>query len=158
LKAYPPDGGVAPDAPVEERLRGRILSMMRRIIDPGSYDLDIVHKEMANPTGLLTSAIHESIEPIFRDFAFIVRELLGEEATDQDVRLCHMSIKAQCFGPLLRERHRKMAPPGLHLPDPEPILEDVVTLADHVTRFSLAGIHEVARRMELRRQVPVYNR
>jgi len=148
LKAYPADGGVGSDSSVEERLRGRILSIMRRIIDPESHDLDIVHKEMANPTGLLARAMQESIEPIFQGLYWIVRELLGEQAGEEHVRLCHMSIRAQCFGPLLRERHRKTFSQVARLSDSEPILEDVEALADHVTRFSLAGIREVRRRIE----------
>ena len=99
LQNYPPDGGVAPDSPVEDRLRGRILSVMRRIIDPQSHELDIFYKEMANPTGLLAGTIQQSIEPVFRGFAAIVRELLGQQTGEQKVRLCLMSIRAQCFGP-----------------------------------------------------------
>jgi AcrR family transcriptional regulator len=148
LKAYPPDGGVAWDAPAEERLQVRILSIMRRITDPESHSFDIVHKEMANPTGLLSEAMQESIEPLFRDFASIVRELLGEHATARHVRLCHMSIMAQCFGPLLRERRRRISPKAPRPRGFEPALEDVDTFADHVTRFSLAGIHEVRRQIE----------
>jgi AcrR family transcriptional regulator len=147
LKAYPPDGAVPSDAPAEERLRGRILSIMRRIIDPESHDLAIVHKEMANPTGLLAGAMQESMEPIFRGLNSIVRELLGKQATEQHVRLCTMSVRAQCFGPLLRERWRKVSSRAPYPPGPEPIVEDVDTLADHVSRFSLAGMREVRRQM-----------
>ncbi len=150
LKAYPLDGGVSPDAPVEERFRGRILAIMRRITDPGSHDFDIVHKEMANPTGLLAGIQEESMAQNFRDFTPIVREFLGEGATEQDIRLCQMSIRAQCFGPLLRERRRKMSLQGPKLPGLEPILDEVEILADHVTRFSLAGIQEVRNRIAAR--------
>ena len=60
----------------------------------------------------------------------------GPKATERQVRLCGMSIKAQCFGPLLRERRRK-ASPGRPRPPVPPLLElDVAVLADHVTRFS----------------------
>jgi len=146
LEAYPVDGGADPDASVEERLRRRVLSIMRRIIDPESQYFDIVHKELANPTGLLADAMQESMGVISREFVSIVRELLGDEASEQQVRLCHMSIRAQCFGPLLRERRLKTAFPGPQPPGIEPILDDVETLADHVTRFSLAGIRAVRRR------------
>lgn len=145
VKVYPPDGGVPPDAPAEERLRGRILSFMRRISDPQSHDFDIIHKEIANPTGLLAGILQESLEPVFRDLSVLVRELLGEGATEGQVRLCQMSIRSQCFGPLLHERRRKMTPLGKHPIKVEPITEDMETLADHVTRFSLAGIREVRR-------------
>jgi AcrR family transcriptional regulator len=148
LKTYPPDGGVAAYASVEDQLRGRILAIMRRVIDPQSYELDIFYNEMSNPTGLLADAVQQSIEPIFRGFAAIVRELLGKQHAEQQVRLCLMSIRAQCFGPLMRERRRKIASP-----DPLPVssewnLDDLETLVDHVTRFSLAGIREIRSRME----------
>jgi len=148
LKTYPPDGGVAAHASVEEQLRGRILAIMRRVIDPQSYEFDIFYNEMANPTGLLAGAVQQSIEPIFRGFAAIVRELLGKQSAEQQVRLCLMSIRAQCFGPLMRERRRKIASPDPLPSSSEWNLDDLETLVDHVTRFSLAGIREIRSRME----------
>lgn len=139
LSLYPPDGGIPAQAPVEERLRGLILSIMRRIVDPQSHDFDIFHKELANPTGLLVKAIQESVEPIFKGLTLLVEELLGHKPQEHEVRLCAMSIRAQCFGPLLHARRRKTAQ-GIPITDLEPLLEDVERLADHVTRFSLAGI------------------
>jgi AcrR family transcriptional regulator len=143
LRAYPPDGGVPEAAPAEQRLRGRILAFMRRLLDPRSHELDIVYKETANPTGLLAGVIPQALEPIFRGFTLIIRELLGPEATEQQVLLCLMSIRAQCFGPLMRERRRKLDAGGLLSPGQDPVMKDVETLADHVTRFSLAGIRAV---------------
>ena len=63
LNAYPPNGGVSLNAPAKDQLRGRIRAIMRRIIDPQSYELDIFYKEMANPTGLLAGAVQQLIEP-----------------------------------------------------------------------------------------------
>jgi len=82
VAAHPPDGGVPADAPPEERLCGRIQSIIQRISDPDCWELEIVHKEMANPTGLLTDTMHESIEPIQAAFELVVRDLLGPQATD----------------------------------------------------------------------------
>jgi AcrR family transcriptional regulator len=144
LEKYPPDGGVPADAPVEERLRGRVRSIMLRISDPQDHEFEIVHKEMANPTGLLAGAMREAIEPIREGFSKIVREILGERADEQLVRLCQMSVKSQCFGPLLRERRRRMSPRAGHPPG-EQLEVGVDKLADHVTRFSLAGIRELRR-------------
>jgi AcrR family transcriptional regulator len=143
LQSYPPDGCVPADSPAEEQLRGRIQSIMRRIIDPQSHDLDIFYKEMANPTGLLAGAIQQSIEPVFRGFAAIVRELLGQDTAEQQIRLCLMSIRAQCFGPLMRERRRKMVSPDPLPSNPDWDLDDLEALVDHVTRFSLAGIRAI---------------
>ena len=147
LKTYPLDGGIPHEAPAEERLRGRILAIMRRIIDPQSHEFDIFHKEMASPTGLLARAIQESVEPIFQGLAFLVGELLGKEPHAHDVQLCTMSIRAQCFGPPLHARRRKTAQ-GLPATGLEPFLDDVQQLADHVTRFSMAGIRALDDRQE----------
>ena len=143
LTVYPPDGGVPPEAPVEKRLRARILAIMRRVVDPKSYELDIVYKETANPTGLLTEVIITALEPILIGFRRIIEELLGPAAGEQQVRLCLMSLRAQCFGPLMRERRRRMDPQVAPLPAQDPVMQDVEVLADHVTRFSLAGIRAV---------------
>jgi hypothetical protein len=112
---------------------------MRRIIDPQSHDFDIFHKEMASPTGLLAKAMQESVEPIFKGLTLLVSELLAKEPHEHEVLLCAMSIRAQCFSPLLHARRRKSGQ-GLPITDLEPLLEDVEQLADHVTRFSMAGI------------------
>jgi TetR/AcrR family transcriptional regulator, regulator of cefoperazone and chloramphenicol sensitivity len=148
LQSYPPDGGVPADAAVEERLRGRILAIMRRVVDPRSHELDIAYKEMANPTGLLVGVMQQVLEPIFHGLNRIIREYLGPGASEQQVRLCLMSLRAQCFGPLMRERRRKLSPPGQLPSIQDPAMEDVETLADHVTVFSLAGIRAVRRQIE----------
>jgi TetR/AcrR family transcriptional regulator, regulator of cefoperazone and chloramphenicol sensitivity len=148
LRTYPPNGGVDEGASIEEQLRGRILAIMRRVIDPQSYELDIFYNEMANATGLLTGTVQQSIEPIFRSFAAIVRELLGNQPAERQVRLCIMSIHAQCFGPLMRERRRKIASTDPLPASAEWNLDDLETLVDHVTRFSLAGIREIRKWME----------
>jgi AcrR family transcriptional regulator len=145
LEAHSPGGGVPSDAPAEERLRGRILAIMQRLADPKSHEFEIIRKEMANPTGLLAEVMRKSIEPLRREFGSIVRELLGKYASEQQVMLCQMSIKAQCFDMTVRERHHKMFTAagikGVLLPE----RLKIEVMADHVARFSLAGIREIRR-------------
>lgn len=139
MNTYPPDGGVAPEASTEEKLQGRILAIMQRIGDPDNYETEIIHKEMANPTGLLTDTIHKVIKPIDDGMKAIIRELLGSAANEQDIQFCLMSIMSQCFGPMLRLRRARAGfdPSGL------PFEFDVEALAEHVTEFSLAGIRTI---------------
>ena len=142
VKAHPPDGGIAPGAPVEERLRGRVLAFMQRIADPANYEIEIIHKEMANPTGLLTQTMQQKVEGMRQGMQSIVRELVGDRASDRRVSLCVMSLVGQCFGPMLHLRHARMAP-GTPRPAGPPFGFGVDELADHVTQFSLAGIRGI---------------
>ena len=141
IKAHPPDGGVSPDAPVQERLHGRILAFMQRMADPSNHEVEIMHREMANPTGLLTESLHRIFEPMRQDSLAIVRELLGHDATEQQVAFCEMSLTGLCFGPMLHLRRagtRDMPRP------PIPAFEfGVEELADHVAQFTLAGIRGI---------------
>jgi TetR/AcrR family transcriptional regulator, regulator of cefoperazone and chloramphenicol sensitivity len=148
LEAYPPDGGVGPDAPVEERFRGRIFAVMQRFASPKNYEFEIMSKELANPTGLLAEVMRESIEPLRREFSSIIQKLLGEYASEQQVMLCQMSIMAQCINLMVHERRRKsFAAAGMKTGLlPENLKIEI--MADHVTRFSLAGIREIRRQIE----------
>lgn len=150
LEKHPPDGGVAPDAPVEERFRGRIMSIMGRVLDPECYDFEIAHMEIGNPTGILFDVIREHMEPLDAELDAIVRELLGPRATAEDVQLCSMSIRSQCLNPMvfgMRLGAHEYLPPG---PPPLSPKLNLVLVADHVIRFSLAGIAEARRQIESR--------
>jgi TetR/AcrR family transcriptional regulator, regulator of cefoperazone and chloramphenicol sensitivity len=148
LKAFPPDGGIGPEAPAEERFKGRILATMQRFAFSQNYEFEIMSKEMANPTGLLMEVVKESIEPLRAEFHKIIRELLGENVSQEQVRLCAMSTMAQCINIMMQERHRKtMEEKNIKADRPCPNFS-VETLADHVTRFSLAGLYGIRKQAE----------
>ncbi len=143
IQAHPPDGGIAPEAPVRERLRGWILAFMQRVADPNNHEVEIMHREMANPTGLLTETLQRVIEPMRQDIQSIVRELLGDAASERYVRFCEMSLMSECFGPMLHLRRARMAI-GAPRPAGPPLEFDVEELAHHITQFSLAGIRGIS--------------
>jgi AcrR family transcriptional regulator len=146
LEAYPPDGGIPPRAPAEERLRGRIISLVQRIINPENHEFEIIRKELANPTGLLEVVMRESIEPLASGLTAIVRELMGHKASELQVKLCQMSIMAQCLHPMMRHRFHKLFPGRGS--EPVPVSSGVQIIAEHIIRFSLAGIDEIRRQAE----------
>jgi AcrR family transcriptional regulator len=148
VAAHPPDGGVAADAPAEDRFRGRIRALIQRVADPNSIEFEIIHKELANPTGLLSEPMSEAIEPIRRGMSGVIRELLGPDAPDEAVRLCEMSVLTPCIHFVMRDRLRRTLPEGTHLPGPPPLDVDLATIVDHIYRFSLAGLEEVRARFE----------
>ena len=151
LEAYPPDGGIPANASAEERLRGRIISLVQRIINPENHEFEIVRKELANPTGLLEEVMRESIEPLAKSLSGLVRELLGDNAPELHIRLCQMSIMAQCLHPMMRRRfHKLFADGSAQAGAPLQRGSGVEVIAEHVIRFSLAGIKEIRQCIEKR--------
>ena len=86
----------------------------------------------------------ESINPIRQGLEELVRELLGPGASAEEIRLCQMSIRAQCFDMMIHRRR----PPLAGRPDPRPAdLPDASIVAEHIARFSLAGIRDMRQRI-----------
>ena len=83
LKAHDPDGGVADSAPAEVRLRGKVTALLHRIADEKNTEFLIVHRELANPTGLLNKMRRELLEPLRAKMETVVREVLGAAASER---------------------------------------------------------------------------
>lgn len=139
LELYPPDGGLKDDAPAEQRLAGRIKSLVCRMADDSSYSFAIIHKEMAQPTRLLADILEKEINPQRLQMFILLKECLGQAASEQQIQYCHASIMGQCFQ-LLRLKHMQGARPFRKHPSD---LSDVKAFAEHVVQFSLAGIRAI---------------
>jgi TetR/AcrR family transcriptional regulator, regulator of cefoperazone and chloramphenicol sensitivity len=139
IARYPADGGVLADIPVQERLYKIILSMMYRISDPETYDLDIVHREMAARTGLLDEVIEEAMKRLDVGLEHVIEELLGEKAEKKEVDFCHMAIIGQCFGPMIHLRRRK-AGDNVPVPKELPVNINIEELARQIVQYNLDGI------------------
>lgn len=139
LILYPPDGGLVADATPEQKLASRIKSLIHRLADDNSYSFMIIHKEMAQPTRLLADILEKEINPQRLQMLDLLKECLGQSATEQQIQYCHTSIMGQCFQ-LLRLKHMQSAPLILrHSRD----LSDIKAYAEHVVQFSLAGIQSI---------------
>ncbi len=137
-EAHPPDGGVAPDAPAGERLRGRIRALVHQVADEDNQAFQIAHREMAEPTGLLREVKRECLKPLRESMQRLVRELIGPDAPEKLVHFCEASVAGQCFGVVRHARQEKACgptPPAL-----QEVERDVDAYAEHVFRFSMAGI------------------
>jgi AcrR family transcriptional regulator len=143
LKKYPPDGGVSEDVSPEERLKGRIISLLSRILDQDHREFSFLFKELAQPTGLLKELIKEEVKPLQEKMRALVRKLVGPKASDMQVRLCNSSIIGQCFHILtMKQRAVKMGEAanffGFDLS-----VDNIDTFAKHIVKFSLAGIKAI---------------
>ncbi|GLI38165.1 TetR/AcrR family transcriptional regulator [Geobacter hydrogenophilus] len=139
LKAYPMDGGVSETATAEERLRGQLTALIQRIADENNRDFFIAQMELVNPTGLLQEVMKTEMIPMRQKTLALVRELLGPEATEQQVHYCEISIISMCVHPMVMQRIARRT-----RDDKMPaIIEDITAFADHVVTFALAGINAI---------------
>lgn len=145
LRRYPSDGGVAQNSSVEERLAGRIRSLIARIADPQSHFFAIVHKEMAVQTSLLEKIIEQEINPERQILMGLIAQLLGENASPQQIHFCHASIIGQCFH-LLQIKNIKM---NDAIRNEMVNRENITLFASHVVAFSLAGIKAIREQNQI---------
>ncbi|MDH4099599.1 MAG: CerR family C-terminal domain-containing protein [Nitrospirota bacterium] len=141
LEKYPPHLGLAETATAEERLTAFVRSFLLRVLDNGrpAWHGKLMLREMAEPTAALDRLVEESIRPNLDLLRSIVTDLLGDAATDDDVRASASSIVAQClFYYQCRPVITRLNPQQSY--DPAAIDR----LADHITRFSLGGLRHRA--------------
>ena len=149
VKTHPPDGGVSDGAPPEERLRGQVVALLRRIADEGNREFLIVQKELANPTGLLNEVMREELRPLHEKMETLVRELLGPRSSDMQIRFCAISIISQCINPMVAIKGRKGNRENNDFP---PGVDDIEAYSNHVVKFSLAGIRAIRKEAEKKRR------
>jgi hypothetical protein len=95
--------------------------------------------EFAKPTGLLEEVMRSEMIPLREKTLSLMRELLGPGAGERQAAYCEMSVTGICIHAMLVRRIRmKSLESGL------PALADLDAFADHVVRFSLAGIAATA--------------
>ena len=139
LEKYPVDMGVPPDATAEQRLLGFVRSFLYRTLGQGEHACSgrVMLWEMVEPTPVLDALYRERIRFLYSKLESIVRDLLGEAATPQRVAMGCASVLGQCtFYRLGESLLSKLQPgPTTNLPP-----ERIEALAEHITRFSAAGL------------------
>ena len=143
---YPRHGNIPETAASEDRLRGIITSLVFRHMD--CDQLGHLHRirmtEQFSPTGLLDDLMVEIVQKTRNYLTTIIQELLGPKAMNRDISLCEMSVISQC---LMRSRKKGSDEFRVAMGIMEHSAE---VLADHIFRFSLAGIEAVRKRINHR--------
>lgn len=134
---HPPDGGMPPTAPPEQRLEVFIRSWLWRMMDDGApaWYGRLMAREMAEPTPAVTEAIVEShIRPHSQLLQKIIAQLLPD-AEPHEVAMTAMSVAGQClFYFHCRDMiHRLGRSLGFSPNDPDQI-------ARHITEFSMRAM------------------
>jgi AcrR family transcriptional regulator len=141
-----PENGDGTASP-EERLREHVTSFLARLLDPDrpAHFARLLARELVDPTPALDRLVRLRMRSNHERLSEILRELLGEDASDETVRLCTLSVIAQCTlyrnsAPILSRLYPELVP-----------TKEIATLADHVTRFSLAAVRGIREKKERRR-------
>src|SRR5438067_941096 len=126
--------------PVDERLRRYIGVSICRAMASGSgvWIPRLIHRELTDPTPTFDTIVDQALRPRVDDLAAMVAEILGCEPGDPRVSQCVASIHAQWMlfvpNPIASRFRAKL----------QLRTDDAARLADHISTFSLAGIHALA--------------
>lgn len=142
LRKFPPDGGLPPAAPAEERLHAFVRSWLFRMLGKGmpAWHGKLMAREMSEPTAGFDTILAESVRPMSNRLSGIVAELLGPNAPERTVRDCALSIAGQCC--FYRHAHEMIK---RLFADHQQTVEEIEHLSDHITQFSLAAIKAIRK-------------
>src|SRR5262245_58597721 len=118
-----------------ERLHAHVTWFLRRLLDPGrpAWMAQLLAHELIDPTPALDRLVRRRMRANHEQIGGIIRELAPEAPADA-VQRATLSVIAQCVF------YRNSAAIVNRLyPDLDPAHE-IDRIADHITRFSLAGI------------------
>jgi len=141
LRRHPPTVGIPEDLSgrpkAEQALAAFIRSFLKRTLgdDGPGWSTRLMAREMGNPSPALERMVHSSVRPNLERLMGIVSTLLGEGATEQDVRHCALSVVGQC-------QHYYRARAAIELLFPDVTWDDhgIDILVCHIVKFSLAAI------------------
>jgi len=138
--ASPAADAVADGTP-EARLRAHVASFLHRLLDPNrpAWMAQLLAHELLDPTPALDRIVRRRMRANHQQIAAILRALAPAARPDA-VRLATLSVVAQC----VFYRHSAAIISRLY-PDFDPA-RDVERIADHVTRFSIAGLASLRER------------
>jgi TetR/AcrR family transcriptional regulator, regulator of cefoperazone and chloramphenicol sensitivity len=125
-----------------QRLHAFIATMLKRLLSTGphAWMARLWAQELVNPSPLLDVVVPTMIAPAHLRLRGIVADLTGRAADDRLVWVLSGSVVGQCLF------YRIAQPVIIRMGRPIPSTpEDIALLAEHVTRFSLAGIRDATR-------------
>ena len=130
----------------EAAFRAWIRWVLELLIVDGSGPLGrLMAREMADPTAAIDELVRRSMMPMMRHLREIVGALLPADIAPERFQMCLFSTMGQCLfyrhsRPAFESMARLAASgdiPAIH----QPMEVDLDVLADHISTFSLAGMH-----------------
>ncbi len=142
LAALQNDNVKSADCP-KERLRLFLRDFMLMLLDEknASSQCRIMARELADPTPALDQIVSEAIAPLHKFLGKLLREIVGDQVSETELRRCVYSILGQCQ--FYRHSH-----PVLQRMNPKLRYDhkEIEAIAEHIADFSLAGIRHLAKK------------
>jgi AcrR family transcriptional regulator len=124
------------------RLRLFVRDFMLMLLDEknSSSPCRIMARELADPTPALDQIVSEAIAPLHEFLGNLVREIIGKNVAEAELRRCVHSILGQCLfyrhsHPVLQRLHPKLRYDH----------KEIDAISDHIAEFSLAGIKHLEK-------------
>lgn len=143
FEKYPFDPADFTSETPEERLAAFVRQLLFRMLDEGEGSLfaKLIVRESLQPTSGLDVLVQETVTPFFTFLSGTVAQFFASPPPEMTVNLCCLSIVGQIFQ-LYLGRHvirRLLHRERLNR-------QEIEMVADHITRFSLYAIREIAAR------------
>jgi AcrR family transcriptional regulator len=125
--------------PAEEQLAAYVRIFLTRVVQHrDGWIHHLMARELTDPTPALDLVVTYVVRPRMAYLGELIARLIGCRRTDARVEHCVMSVQAQCLT-LLSDRIAERFHPFVLTP------KRLDALADHITRFSLAGIRALKK-------------
>ena len=143
IEKYPFDMNLPEGASPEESLKALIESLLHKVLDAGElgYAGQIIIQELSNATGKIEMVKDDAVKPIKKRTRGIIKKLLGDNASEEQVAFCALSVVHQCVSFGFRKGN---VPEPLNKMDKKELFN---SLLEHIFLFSLAGIQAVKERI-----------
>lgn len=124
------------------RLTGFLQELMAKLLnEAGTPQSRLMMRELVEPTFALDDIVKDVVAPLHEFVGRLVRDIVGKDVAQDEVRRCVFSILGQCaFYRHSNEVLRRLHP---HLRYDEKEIEET---ARHIAEFSLAGLEQLAKR------------
>ncbi|HEX3656405.1 MAG TPA: CerR family C-terminal domain-containing protein [Pirellulales bacterium] len=127
--------------PPEQKLREFVRTLLVRLLDDPAppWHVQLMLREMAQPTGACAALVRDYIEPDFKLLLRIIDALVPADLPIARRRLIAFSVVGQCL-------HYRVAQPVIALLVPPEECRNLTSdqLADHISRFTLAALAQLS--------------
>ena len=137
LMDYSSPIGVSENEPLEKQLHGFVRALLLPVFDRGKFAWfgRLMVRELIDPTKTFENLLKKNVLRLNELLHSIVRKIIGDRASEEEVQLISASIIGQC---LFYVNARYLMTPiyKLDISDPDAIER----LADHITQFSMRSL------------------